>query len=288
VTDYIKKDFFHKREITSKLEISRNNVQFVLQDIGVWAPQDFKTIFQDSIVNRGDIGLELNTKKKYLEENLTQLDFDYINEQIVDLAKSNKWTSEIHKDVTLIGLESYDTGNMWIYSTPLFNLEFNFCLLKISYYCGNFCAFSTIYAYKKDKNDSWLIDKMIYSYLPTSNYQLLPKSVLEKDIKQNGICNSKNDSLYIGKQVQVIDKKQMYDYLCQSSDKHIDWPSVKIKNNSGICSKKWDGLKNGNTATIIWRFEKFKSSSGNNIYLIKIEDSFVPIGCSGLELKRNE
>jgi len=166
--------FFDKREITPKHETDKLNIRFVSQHIGIWAPQDLKVLFQDSIVNRGDIGLELNGKRKYLEENLDQKDFDYIDEQIRNSANSDKWTKEFHKDVSLINLESYKSGKMWIYTKPLFNQQLDFCILKISYYCGNQCAFSCIYSYKKDEKDFWKVDRMIYSYLPWKKEQLLP------------------------------------------------------------------------------------------------------------------
>lgn len=276
--------FFSNREITPKYEVSSESVLFVSQDVGVWAPQDLKVLFQDSIVNRGDIGPEPNEKRKYLEDNLDKKDFDYIDEQILAFNKFEKWTTEVHKNASLISLESYESGRMWIYSKPLFNQKLDFCIIKISYYCGDKCAFSCIYSYKKSKNNIWKIDEMIYSYLPWSDYQIFPKEVLETSIETSTICNSETDSLYLGKHVKIVNKMQVYDYLCRSSTGDIDWPSDEIKNNSGVCSENWKGLENRSPATIIWRFKTFKTSSGDNVFLIKIDDHFVPIACTGLEL----
>jgi hypothetical protein len=284
VDNSLLESFFSNREITPKYEVSSESVLFVSMDVGVWAPQDLKVLFHDSIINRGDIGPEPNEKRKYLEDNLDKKDFDYIDEQILAFSKFEKWTAEVQKNVSLINLESYESGRMWIYSKPLFNQKLDFCIIKISYYCGDKCAFSCIYSYKKNRNNIWKIDEMIYSYLPWSNYQILSKEILEKDIVKNMICTSKTDSIFVGKKVKIVNGKEVYDYLCSSSTKGIDWPSSEIKNNSGVCSEKWEGVKNGGTATIIWKFENFKTSSGDNVFIIKIDDLYVPIACSGLEL----
>jgi hypothetical protein len=288
VDDSVLEGFFSKREITQKHEIDKPNVALVSQHIGIWAPQDVTVLFQDSIVNRGDIGKEPNKKRKYLEENLSKIDFNFIDKQILDIGNSDKWTAEIHKDVSLINFESYESGKLWIYTIPLFNKQLDFCIVKISYYCGNKCAFSSIYSYRKNVDELWQVDKMIYSYMPWSDYQLFPKEVVKQGVIEMPICSSKSDSLYIGKQVKILDKRQVYDYLCQSSSKDTDWPNNKIKRNSGVCSDKWNGLENGSLATIVWRFEKFKSSSGDNVFLIKIDDHYVPIGCSGMEWNQND
>jgi hypothetical protein len=288
VDDSVLEYFFSNRKITPKLETDKSNIGLVSQHIGIWAPQDIKALFQDSIVNRGDIDSESNKRRKYLEENLSKKDFDYIDEQVLDKGNSVKWTAEIHKDAYLISLESYKSGKLWIYTIPLFNKRLDFCIIKISYYCGDKCSFSSIYSYKKDVNNIWQVDKMIYSYMPWSDYQLLPKEVLKRGVIEMPICSSKSDSLFIGKQVKILDKKQVFDYLCQSSSKETDWPSNEIKRNSGVCSDKWNGLENGSLATIVWRFKKFKSSSGDNVFLIKIDDHYVPMGCSGIQLNPND
>lgn len=288
VDDLVLQDFFNNREMTSKLEVSTENVQFISEDIGVWAPQDLKVLFQDSIINRGDIGLEENEKRKHLEENLGQKDFDFVDEQLRAIINSSKWTSEIHNSKSLITLESYEKGKMWIYTVPLFNKNFDFCIIKISYYCGSMCAFSSIYSFNKTEDEIWKIDKNLYSYIPSSDYQLLPKEVLNKGKIEIPFCNSDNDSLYVGKQVKIIDKKQMYDYLCQSSNKETDWPNIEIKRNSGVCSNDWNGPENGIAAKIVWRFKNFKSSSGDNVYLIKLDNYYVPIGCSGIQIISDE
>lgn len=280
--------FFKNREITPNYEGSTESVRLVSKDVGIWAPQDLKVLFQDSIVNRGDIGLEPNEKKKYLQKILNQNDFDYIDKQLIDIANYDKWTTDVHKNVSLIYLDSFTSGKMWIYTKPLFNKKFDFSIIKISYYCGNHCSFSCIYSYKKDENNYWKIDKMIYSYLPWSDYQILPKEVLEKDIVKSLICHSQTDSLLIGNRVKVVNNKQVYDYLCRSSTKEIDWPNSEVKNKSGVCSDSWKGLDNGSIATIIWRFKNFKTNSGDNVFLIKIDNYYIPIACSGLELIVND
>lgn len=288
VDKLVLQDFFNKREITSKLEVSTENVQIISEDIGVWSPQDLKVLFQDSIINRGDIGLEENEKRKHLEENFEQKDFDFIEEQLNDIRNPNKWASEIHNSKSLITLESYDKGKMWIYTVPLFNKNLDFCIIKISYYCGNMCAFSSVYSFNKTEDEIWKVDKNLYSYIPSIDNLLLPKEVLNIGEIEIPFCNSEIDSFYIGKQVKIIDKKQVYDYLCQSSNKETDWPNIEIKRNSGVCSNNWDGLENGSTAKIVWRFKNFKSSSGYNVYLIKLDNYYVAIGCSGIQIISDE
>lgn len=288
VDDSVVQDFFNKRAITPKLEILPENIQLISQDVGIWAPEDLKALLQDSIVNRGDIGLVANEKKKVLEETLDKRDFDFIDEQVRSMKKSAKWTTEVHKSKTLITLDSYEKGKMWIYTVPIFNKTLDYCIIKISYYCGNLCAFSSIYSFKKSENKLWEIDKKLYSYLPFSDYQLLPKEVLDKDKIEVLFCNSNIDSLYIGKQVEIIDQKQVYDYLCRTSNEETDWPSNEIKRNSGVCSNDWNGLENGRTATIVWRFNNFKSQTGDNVYLMKLDGYYAPIGCSGIQLLSDE
>jgi len=145
IEDSLLKEFFDKREITPKHEADQMNIQIVSQDIGIWAPQDLKVLFQDSIINKGDS----------------------------DTNRSKEWTSRILKNKSFINIDSYESGKIWIYTNPLFNRQFNFCVIKISYYCGKLCAFSCIYSYIKDENKLWKIDKMIYSYLPWNDEQLL-------------------------------------------------------------------------------------------------------------------
>jgi hypothetical protein len=103
------------------------------------------------------------------------------------------------------------------------------------------------------------------------------KEIGEKKIYEIDFSDSEYDSIYLGKKVKVFFNGEYYDYLCRSASDSIDWPSDEIKNKSGVCFEKWKAPKDGEFGIIVWQFRDFKSSTDKTVFLIKIEDYYIPI-----------
>lgn len=118
------------------------------------------------------------------------------------------------------------------------------------------------------------------------------KEIGTKDIYEINFQDSDYDSSYIGRKVKIFSASDIYCYLCKSSNDSIDWPNEEIKNKSGVCYEEWKGLKDGTIGRIIWKFNNFKSSTNETIFLLQINDYYIPICGSGLTLidkySRNE
>ena len=117
------------------------------------------------------------------------------------------------------------------------------------------------------------------------------KKIGKRNIYEINFQDSDYDTIYIGKKVKIF-SKDYYDYLCKSSNDSIDWPSKWIKHNSGVCYKEWEEIQEGTIGRIVWKFNNFKSSSNETVFLLKIDDYYIPICRCGLTLidkySRNE
>lgn len=110
------------------------------------------------------------------------------------------------------------------------------------------------------------------------------EEVGKKEIEEISFLDSDYDSIYIGKKVKIFFAAGIYDYLCESSTDSIDWPSLDMKNRSGVCYGKWKGIREGAIGRIMWKFNNFKSSTNEAVFLLMIDNYYVPIRGSSLTL----
>ena len=110
------------------------------------------------------------------------------------------------------------------------------------------------------------------------------KKIGKKGMKEINFQTSVYDSVYIGKSVKVFSAGDIYDYLCESSDNSIDWPSNEIKQRTGVCYEQWKDLKDGAFGKIVWKFNRFNVNSNEPVFLIQFDEFYIPIRGNGLTL----
>lgn len=110
------------------------------------------------------------------------------------------------------------------------------------------------------------------------------KEIGTKDIHEINFPDSDYDSIYIGRKVKMFSAGDIYTYLCKSSNDSVDWPSREIKNKSGICYEEWKDIEDGTIGRIVWKFNNFKSSTNETVFLLQINDYYIPVCGSGLTL----
>ena len=106
----------------------------------------------------------------------------------------------------------------------------------------------------------------------------------ETELREIDFTDSKYDSVYIGKKVKIYADREYYDYLCKSSNDSIDWPNREIKKKSGVCYDKWRAPNDGDFGVVIWQFRDFKSSTGRTVFIVQIDDYYIPITGHSLTL----
>lgn len=115
-----------------------------------------------------------------------------------------------------------------------------------------------------------------------------------KTIKKIDFCFSLiSNNEFIGKKVKIYYSYHSYNYLNVDNDSGIDWPSDEIRQKSGESYSKWRFPKNGDIVEIVWVFKNFpdaesKSKYPDNVYLVKLNDYYIPISGKGLTMVDKE
>jgi hypothetical protein len=108
--------------------------------------------------------------------------------------------------------------------------------------------------------------QVLYSYVKTEK----PSYCLKDSLYSNSI---------IGRKVKIWHDGGIYSTINTTSI--LKWPSEEIKSKSGKSGWKEFIPKAGDTGTVVYIFYD-KKSRRDNIYLIKIRENYVPIGCNYL------
>jgi len=110
------------------------------------------------------------------------------------------------------------------------------------------------------------------------------KEIGTKEINEINFQDSDYDSIYIGKTAKMFSAGDIYPYLYKYKIDSIDWPSEQIRKRSEVCYENWNEIEDGTIGKIIWRFNNFKSSTNRTVFLLQIDDYYMPIAGSGLTL----
>jgi hypothetical protein len=184
-------------------------------------------------------------------------------------------------------------GFRLIFLLAFTNMSFELTAQEISYYDQNWNLttvskanyyFVTIENYPKYRMNTLVkYRKKIEKHEKRISNKIL-REIGTKELKEINFQASEYDSIYLGRLVKVFSAGEIYDYLCKTSNDSIDWPSNMIKEKTGVCNKKFIELKEGAIGIIVWEFHHFKSSHNKTVFLLQIDDYYIPIDGSALTL----
>jgi hypothetical protein len=177
-----------------------------------------------------------------------------------------------------------------------------FIIILISY-----TSFSQDTTYYNNKWDVTTIDSAVYFFTKPFRRVDYPLKADDVDTIKNNLKVKKNNKTinkidfcyslipeneFIGKKVKIYYRTHSYEQLNLNTT-DVDWPNEEIRQKSGNSYSKWKYPNNGDTVEIVWIFKSFpnpeyKSKYPDNVYLVKLNDYFIPISGKGLTMVDKE